>query len=129
MSCQSTSFIFWKETSLRIPWIRGVSTGVIDKDVNFTEVVQGSLYDFISELNWVVVGYGNSSFGLDLLYDEVGSGGVISFSYRWGAEVIDDNFGSTTGKEEGIGLSESSSGTGDDDDFIVELKSHVCVFR
>ncbi len=104
-----------------------MSTGIIDEDVDLSEVVQGSLDDFVSELYRVVVGNGNSSLGLDLLDNDISSRAVFSLSDGWGAEVIDDNFSSSAGEEQCVGLSESSSSACDDDDLISELKSHFVV--
>jgi len=105
-------------------WVKSKSTCVIDEYVHLAEIIKGGLNNLITELYRVVVSNSNTSLGLDLLNDKIGSRAVFPLSDRWGAEIIDNNFGASASKKEGIGFSQSSSCACDNDYLIIELQTH-----
>ena len=56
------------------------NTSVIDDHMDSTKVLDGSLNNLVSIQNVVVVGHGNSSSLLDLVYHNIGSFGVTSLT-------------------------------------------------
>ena len=108
-----------------LEWDVSENTGIVDQNVDFSEIVNCSFDNFFSELDWIVISDCDSSFALDLFYDFIGSISGVTGSWNCWTQVIDDDFSSSGGIEESVFPSESSSSTCNNDYFIVESETHI----
>lgn len=97
-------------------------TGVVDDNINATEGLHGGLDNLLTIENRVVVGDGLSTGGTDLLDDNIGSTGRGSLAGVGSAKIVDDDRGTAGTESQSVGASESTTGTGDDDDTAVEAE-------
>ncbi len=94
--------------------------GVVDDDVDLAERVHGGLDDLGAILDRVVVGDGFTAGVLDLLDDGVRRRGPFARAVVLAAEVVDDHLRPARGEEQRMGLPETITSTGDDDDASIE---------
>ncbi len=94
--------------------------GVVDDDVDATEVVHRALNDTVTVDDVVRVGDGGTASGFDL-FDNLERGFAVgAFAVGAATEVVDDDFGAVFREQQGVGAANTAASTGYDDDFVVK---------
>lgn len=93
---------------------------IIDKHVNTSEVINGCFNDFLSKLHWIVVGNSNTTLSFDLIDDNISCFVVISLSTVRSSQIVDDHLSSSTGKEESVLFTNTTSSSSHNHHFTIK---------